>query len=141
MNKLFFCSRTRNKTVAENLNTLTKTPSVVSRKTKNALKYLFAQSKYSTTLCLHNSMLPLNEMLCSNHNLTETYYIDHLKSNCRTQWYLTVSKTQHMSQVCKFSRCLYCPIAKYCLIDLSDDDLNNDIDGSICFREKQILTL
>ena len=115
-----------------------KTKVLVPTDTHFALKYLYAQEKYKTPLLLHESMPLLDQAKYSSHNISATYYVGHIKSTCRTSYYLTVTETENMSQSCARGKCIYCPVPKFVLVNLCDSDIDTDADGTICFMEKQI---
>ena len=103
------------------------------------LKFLYGQKDFNTHLALHSSMAPLVNVVASTEMNASTFFIDHLKSACKTHWYLTVTETVEMSQVCKRSNCLYCPVPKHVLVNLSDDEqAQNSAEGNICFKERDI---
>jgi hypothetical protein len=43
---------------------------------------------------------------------------------------------KHMSQICKNKLCKFCPVPKKMTVDISDEDIDNDVDGSVCLFEK-----
>lgn len=79
--------------------------------------------------------MPFNSL--NSYILGDIYYIDCLKETCRTKWFLTVTEMKHMSQMCKTKTCKFCKNASNLTIDLSDEDINNKIDGTICLFEQQ----
>jgi hypothetical protein len=119
---------------------LKNTSSIIPSEVQTLLKYVYAQKKFKTPLLLDENMHHLSDMIANSHQIAQSYFIDHVKDNCRTQWYLTLTETNHMSQICGKPFCMFCPTQKRKLIDLSDENKKCLIEGSICFSDRDIVS-
>lgn len=105
----------------------------------NILSHLFSQKKNSSArLTTHRSIEPLEKMLMPTHCVTETFHIAKVKSDCRIQWYLTLTQTAHASQICSSRLCKICPHPTHMTVDLSDEKLDRQVDGDVCLILKKI---
>ena len=104
----------------------------------NILKHLYMQQDFQAPLHLHESIKSLETQMLINHTMTGVvYHLGKTKNDCRSQWYLTVTETLHMSQTCSRRFCYMCPIPKGITIDLSDSNLDKAVDGNICLAVKK----
>jgi hypothetical protein len=113
--------------------------SILPIKIQNVLKHIYSQKQFETSLVLPKTMHSLSDIIPNNQVLAATYHIDYIKNSCRTHWHLTLSETQSMSQLCRRAKCLYCPTPSYILTDLSDETLDTNVEGNVCFGIRKTL--
>jgi len=66
-------------------------------------------------------------------NPKETFIVEHLKNECRIQWYLTITRAEHINRNCEKKNCEYCDkIIPQIAADHSDQKLGEACEGDVC---------
>jgi hypothetical protein len=103
----------------------------------NLLKHVYSQQEFETPFILHQSIELLETVMQVNHCISETRHLGKIKEDCRTHWYLTLTKTTHPSQNCNNRKCCKCSRLGAKTIDLSDADLESTSEGNVCLVDNK----
>ena len=112
---------------------------VLGCEVQNKLRHLYCQKSSKAPLTIHKSVHSLDQIMFPGFSISDTYTIDHIKNDCRVQWYLTLTKVAHCSQGCGHKACGFCPLPRYMVKELSDADLTQENDGNVCLVQVKLL--